>query len=112
MQRQQQPYFVYILKCVWVRNGSSSIILYTGKTNNIKRRFQEHKKGRAKYTRRFEGNVEIAYLRAKFDTPEVKASSWAYYRELEIKTFSRTKKEKLIDDHKKRTKELCAQYLT
>ena len=44
-KKKQQPWFVYILLC-------SDSTLYTGITNNINKRLEDHKKGiGAKYTK-------------------------------------------------------------
>ena len=78
------PYFVYILECA---DGS----LYTGVTNHVDRRFQEHCDGRDPraytYTRR---PVILAY---------VEEHAWvtdAIEREKQIKRWSKAKKSALI----------------
>lgn len=81
-------YYVYILQC-------SDNSFYTGSTNNIERRFNEHQsttKG-AKYTK-CRRPVTLVY------TEKYKSRSEAMLRELEIKSFSRLKKINLISTTK------------
>jgi putative endonuclease len=78
-------YFVYILR-------TSSNTLYTGQTNNLDRRLQEHKKKTsksAKYMRRFE-SFELVY------TETYKSRREAMQRESQLKRWTKTKKEELI----------------
>lgn len=75
--------WVYILKC---SNGS----LYTGWTNDLKKRVKLHNEGKgAKYTRAFRP-CELVYNEC-FDTKEE-----AMKREAEIKKLTRQQKELLI----------------
>ena len=75
--------YVYIIRC----NDSS---LYTGWTNNIKKRFEDHSKGKgAKYTRG-RGPLKLVYFE-KFDTKEE-----AMKREYAIKKLTKVQKEELI----------------
>lgn len=83
MTRRSSSYFVYILEC---ENGN----LYTGITNDVARRFEEHKLGKgARYTRSF-GAVRIVY------TEECAEKKDALRREVVIKRLSRSKKIALI----------------
>ena len=77
-------YFVYILTC-------SDNSLYTGITNNIERRLEEHNKGEgAKYTR---GRIPVAlsYLESFED------KSGALKKEAQLKRLSRKAKLQLIE---------------
>ena len=75
--------YVYIIRC----NESS---LYTGWTNNLKKRFEDHSKGKgAKYTRG-RGPLKLVYFE-KFDTKEE-----AMKREYAIKKLTKVLKEELI----------------
>ena len=75
--------YTYILGC---SNGS----YYTGSTRNLARRLQEHADGiGSKHTRRY-APVELLY----YETYE--RIDWAYYREQQIKGWSRGKKEALM----------------
>ncbi len=78
------PYFVYIVRC-------SDGTLYTGTTNDIKRRITMHNttKTGAKYTR-YRRPVTIVHSE-KYDT-----KSEALKREYIIKQLTKTEKEKLI----------------
>ena len=79
--------YVYIIKC---RDGS----LYTGWTNDLKRRFENHCEGKgAKYTRG-RGPLELVY----FETFEDKKE--AMRREYAIKKLKRQEKDKLIEGFK------------
>ena len=76
--------YVYIIKC-----GDGS--LYTGWTNDLKRRFENHCEGKgAKYTRG-RGPLELVY----FETFEDKKE--AMRREYAIKKLKRQEKDKLIE---------------
>ncbi len=75
-------YYVYIIKC----NDES---LYTGYTNNIKRRIKKHNEGKgAKYTRG-RAPVELKYYE------EFENKSKAMKREYEIKQFTHQQKKAL-----------------
>ncbi len=79
-----RKWFVYIIEC---EDGS----LYTGATNNLGRRFKEHKAGKgSKYVRSRKAAKLIFWEEYdnKYD---------AYKRESEIKGFSRQKKLQLIE---------------
>lgn len=79
--------YVYIIKC-----GDGS--LYTGWTNDLKRRFENHCQGKgAKYTRG-RGPLELVY----FETFEDKKE--AMRREYAIKKLKRQEKDKLIEGFK------------
>lgn len=97
-------FFVYLL-CCWrsVKAFKKGIpkhghIIYTGQTNNIKRRLLEHLTGenygrkRPPFTKRFHGLLQLAYLEA-YETREI-----ALYREQQIKDMKRDKKIKMIQD--------------
>lgn len=75
--------YTYILRC---RDNS----LYTGWTNNIEKRVQDHNSGKgAKYTRS-RRPVELVY----YETFETKEE--AMHRESEIKMLSKKEKEELV----------------
>jgi len=76
-------WFVYIIKC---KDNS----LYTGVTNDLQRRFQEHKEGRgAKYTASHKP-VKLEYFE------EFENRSKSLKREIEIKKLTHRKKKDLI----------------
>lgn len=82
------PYYVYILLC---KDGS----YYTGYTKNVKHRVEQHRKGKgAKYTMMHEPK-KIVYLE------EFTSISKAMQREREIKSFSHSRKRRLINSHDK-----------
>lgn len=79
-------YFVYILR-------TSSNTLYTGQTNNLERRLQEHKekKGKsAKYIRYFP-SFNLVYKEI------YSTRKGAMSREIELKSWTKSKKEALIN---------------
>lgn len=79
-------YYVYILETIGKNNKKR---FYTGYTNNLKRRLEEHKNGRgAKFCRG--KKIELKYFETYTERKE------AMRRELEIKTFSRKEKFVLI----------------
>jgi putative endonuclease len=81
-------FYVYILKCT---NKKDDISLYTGSTKDLMQRVEEHRTGKgAKYTRG--KKIELAYFETLLTRSE------AMKREYEIKTFSSTKKWKIIKE--------------
>ena len=78
------PYYVYILRC---KDGS----YYTGYAKDVKRRVEQHRNGQgARYTRMHEPE-KIVYVE-KYDN-----RSEAMKREREIKSFSHSKKQQLVN---------------
>lgn len=88
-------YFVYILR-------TSSNTLYIGQTNNLQKRLKEHKdksNKSAKYVRYF-NSIELVYSE-KYSTRKE-----AVRRELQLKKWSRAKKEAIIEGNSELLKEL------
>ncbi len=80
-------WYVYILEC---KNRS----FYTGITNNLERRLEEHKNGKGgKFTRAFKANKLI--YSEPYDT-----KNEALKREALIKSLTRKKKQGLISGNK------------
>lgn len=78
------PYYVYVLLC---KDGS----YYTGHAKDVKHRVEQHKKGQgARYTRMHEP-AKIVYVE------EFNSRSDAMKREREIKSFSHSKKQRLVN---------------
>ncbi|MBI2937758.1 MAG: GIY-YIG nuclease family protein [Thaumarchaeota archaeon] len=75
-------YYVYILKC---RTGH----LYTGYTNNVKRRLSEHRKGTASKFTRSRLPVTLMYQE------RLRSRAEAMRREIEVKKMSRASKLRL-----------------
>jgi putative endonuclease len=78
-------YYLYILR-------TSKNTLYTGQTNDLEKRIEEHKSKSsksAKYTRAFE-SVELVY------SEKYKTRSEAMKREAQLKKWSKAKKEALV----------------
>lgn len=78
-------YYVYMLRC----HDQS---LYTGITNNIKRRLSLHNKGKASRYTRARLPVELVYLEACED------KSAALKREYKVKSLKKQEKEQLVFD--------------
>ena len=84
-------FYVYILETV-ANNGKSHY--YTGYTNDLYRRWNQHRKGNgAKFTRG-KRKISLKYFETFTDRKE------AMKRELEIKSYSREKKMELIKNSK------------
>jgi len=75
-------WFVYVLLC---SDGS----FYTGISNDPRKRFSEHKKGRGGAYTRSHKPVKIIYTEKQLD------KSTALRREAEIKSWNRSRKEAL-----------------
>jgi len=87
-------YFVYIL------TNSSNNVLYVGVTNDLERRCYEHKQKLIKgFTQKY--NVDKLVYFEVFDSIEL-----AIFREKQIKGYSRSKKDKLINEFNLEWKEL------
>ena len=85
-QNQHQGNYTYIVKC-------SDETLYTGWTNNLKKRLEAHNSGKgAKYTKN-RRPVELVYFE-EYDTKQEEMK-----REYAIKQLSRQKKLALIHSH-------------
>ena len=76
-------YSLYILKHTETKE------IYIGKTNNLKRRFQEHNSGYQTATHRKNGQWKIVYVET------YKSKSDADQRELKLKQHGRAKQELL-----------------
>ena len=77
-------FYVYIIRCA---DGS----FYCGYTTDVEKRFEKHKSGKGdKYTRSHLP-LEIVYIE------EFESKSDALKRECEIKSMTRSQKEKLIN---------------
>jgi putative endonuclease len=85
MRRESKDnmWFVYILKC---KNGD----LYTGITDNLQRRFEEHRSGKGGYFTKSFVAEEILFSEEHPDKPS------ALKREAQIKGWTRKKKLALI----------------
>ena len=99
-------FFVYLL-CCWrsVKAFKKGIpkhghLIYTGQTNNIKRRLLEHLTGESDYgkrkrpyfTKQFGGLLQLVYIEA-YETREI-----VLYRETQIKRMKRDEKIKMIQE--------------
>lgn len=82
-------YFIYIL------TNKNKTVLYTGVTNNLKRRLFEHKEDSSNRRKTFAGKYNCVYL-IYFE--RFQYIEHAIKREKEIKGWIRSKKEKLISN--------------
>jgi putative endonuclease len=80
-------YYVYILETIAKNNKKR---FYTGYTNNLQRRLEEHKTGAGAKFCRGKKSIKLKY----FET--FSERSTAMKRELKIKTYSRKEKIQLI----------------
>ncbi len=81
-------FYVYILETI-AKNGKKRF--YTGYTNNLYRRWNEHRSGKGAKFCRGKKHLELKYFETFTNRKE------AMKRELEIKTFSRKEKKELIN---------------
>ncbi len=87
-------YYVYILKC-------SDNSYYTGVTNNLEKRVNEHKEGNDKKAHTFNKRpIELVYFESFNEI------NYAIEWEKRIKGWTRKKKECLINDNFEKLKEL------
>ncbi len=87
-------YYVYIL------TNKYHSVLYTGVTNDLERRFFEHKQKKIKgFTQKY--NIDKLVFYEVFDYIDT-----AIKREKQIKGYSRIKKTKLIDEFNKEWEDL------
>lgn len=90
-------YYVYILKCE-NKKKDENITLYTGSTQDLMKRFEQHRKGLgAKYTRG--KNLELVYFETHLTRSDVMR------REYEIKSYTSSKKWQLIEEFQKKMKD-------
>lgn len=80
-------YYVYILEVI-AKTGKRSF--YTGYTNNLYRRWHEHRNGTGAKFCKGKKKIELKY----FETYQTRKE--AMKREMQIKTFSRKEKRELI----------------
>lgn len=100
-------YFVYILKCI---TPNEKYYFYRGYSNDIYRRYFEHKRGYSKYTSRYKGNVQIIYLEEIIDRSKKIEKARAIKREKEIKKWSREKIDRLIQLRRPQLQRLIEKY--
>lgn len=84
-------WYVYLLRC-------SDNSLYCGITNDVKRRLKAHNAGKGSRYTKIRFPVELAYKES------TKSKSEALKREYQIKKLSKIKKEKIIDEYQRTSK--------
>ena len=85
--------YLYILRC---SNG----LYYTGSTNDLEKRMQQHQNGEGANFTKKHLPVELVYLE------EFQRVDDAYYREKQVQGWSRKKKETLINGEENKLHEL------
>lgn len=101
-------HFVYILKCFSMNTNKS--YYYRGYTNDINRRFIEHKTGKSKYTKRYHGDLYIIYIEEISGINKANEKRKAIRREKVIKKWSREKIEKIVKLKQKKLEYLMEKY--
>lgn len=84
-ESKDSSYYVYILRC---EDGA----FYTGVTDNIKRRFQEHLSGKGSFYTKYNQPIEIVYKEGFRNLLD------AQKREEQIKGWTHKKKEALVNN--------------
>jgi len=84
-------FYVYILNTIGKNNKRR---FYTGYTNDLYRRLEEHKSGKGARFTKGKNKIELKYVETYVNRKE------AMKRELEIKTYSRKEKAELIKSFK------------
>ena len=88
------------LFCVYIMTNFNNTVLYTGVTNNLQRRMQEHRSGKgSKFTSRYK-ITKLAYYECGKDARA------AIQREKQIKAGSRKKKIDLVNSMNPEWKDL------
>lgn len=96
----RHQYYTYIM------TNRTHRTLYTGVTNNLKRRVYEHKNGTSDgFTKKYHENMLMYY--EIFDSIE-----YAIRREKQIKNYSRENKEKLINSLNSEWRDLYLEIVT
>ena len=86
--------------CVYIMTNIRNTVLYTGVTNNLKRRALEHKAGTGGgFTKRYNVN-KLIYFEVGDDVNK------AIFREKQIKSWNRKRKEELINAFNPKWKDL------
>jgi putative endonuclease len=88
------PFWLYILR---LKSGS----LYVGATTNLTKRYEDHCAGKACRTTKLDPPVDLVY------SESFESLSGARNRELQVKRWSRAKKEALISGDIAKLKELA-----
>ncbi len=87
--------------CVYIMTNVHNTVLYTGITNNLKRRALEHKTGKGgAFTKRY-NVVKLIYFEVGDDVNK------AIFREKQIKSWNRKRKEEVINTFNPEWKDLC-----
>lgn len=92
-------YYAYILQCFKKGIFGKGYIYYRGITNDLKRRYNEHKCGRSKYTKQFNGNIKLAYVEEIQGKDKSDAFSKALKREKQMKNWRRDRIKRLQRKH-------------
>jgi putative endonuclease len=106
LARNDKKHFYYMEReyCVYIMTNAYNTVLYTGVTNDLRRRVLEHKSGKGSvFVKRYNVN-KLVYFEVTNRVEE------AIYREKQIKGGSRQKKIDLINTMNPEWKDLFSEY--
>ncbi|HBO08016.1 MULTISPECIES: GIY-YIG nuclease family protein [Bacteroides] len=86
--------------CIYIMSNSNRTVLYIGVTNNLYRRYNEHKSGKIEgFTKKYSCHILLYY-------EEFQNIEYAIAREKSLKGWSRSKKDNLIREKNPRLEDL------
>jgi putative endonuclease len=86
--------------CIYIMSNSNRTVLYIGVTNNLYRRYNEHKSGKIEgFTKKYSCHILLYY-------EEFQNIEYAIAREKFLKGWSRSKKDNLIREKNLRLEDL------
>ena len=86
--------------CIYIMSNSNRTVLYIGVTNNLHRRYNEHKSGKIEgFTKKYSCHILLYY-------EEFQNIEYAIAREKSLKGWSRSKKDNLIREKNPRLEDL------
>ena len=86
--------------CIYIMSNSNRTVLYIGVTNNLYRRYNEHKSGKIEgFTKKYSCHILLYY-------EEFQNIEYAIAREKSLKGWSRSKKDNLIREKNLRLEDL------
>lgn len=105
-------YFNYILKCFSTGIYGRGYFFYRGYTDNLRRRYLQHKKGACKTTKKACGELYIIYVEILEDRNKREGRKRALKREKQMKNWNWRRIEALAIKNKKKTQMIIDKYLT
>src|ERR1700730_6691593 len=95
--QEDRYYYVYLL------TSSSRRVLYTGVTNNLARRIQEHRAGECEFTAKYRA-FRLVHVESFLDVRN------AIDREKAIKGWRRERKDRLVDEANPQWRDLAVKF--